>query len=131
MLCTCRKMRHALHCRSAGTDHSDALIGQLIQAALGRAAGVVVVPAAGMESMAKSRIPGMPGSLGRFNGPLAGETKRARMTSAIGAHNKRSSSSKVQLLNPGLKQRAVIEVEVPADGAAGKNLGAWEYFPGM
>ena len=33
-------------------NHRDALVSQLIQPTLGRAAGVVVVPAAGMESMA-------------------------------------------------------------------------------
>ena len=88
-------MRHALHCRCPRADYGDALIGQLVQTALGRAAGVVVVPAAGMESMAlKVADSRNAREFGAFKGPLASETKRARMTSprSVLTNQRRSSS---------------------------------------
>ena len=45
-------MRHALHGGGAGTDDADALVGKLVHArARGITAGVIVIPAAGVERM--------------------------------------------------------------------------------
>ena len=42
-------VRNDLHGRGAGADDPDALVGQAVQAAVRVAAGVVVVPPAGVE----------------------------------------------------------------------------------
>jgi hypothetical protein len=45
-----------LHGGSAGADDADALVAQLVQVAVAVAAGVVVVPAAGVERVALERV---------------------------------------------------------------------------
>ncbi len=50
LLAGAREMRHALHGSGAGADDADALVGQLFhQRARRVAAGVIVIPAAGVE----------------------------------------------------------------------------------
>src|SRR6185312_8495699 len=52
LLAGAREMRHALHGSGAGADDADALVLQLLhQRALGVAAGVVIIPPAGVERM--------------------------------------------------------------------------------
>ena len=60
------EMRYALNRRRAGTDDAYALVSQLVQAAGGIAAGIVVIPTAGVEGVPfELSIPGIAGSLGR------------------------------------------------------------------
>ena len=61
-----REMRHALHRGCAGADDRDAFVGELVHRRTGRiAAGVGVVPAAGVERMSFERFDaGNAGQLG-------------------------------------------------------------------
>ena len=86
------------------------------------AAGVGVVPAAGVERVAarRSRRPGCPGSFGRCSGPLAMMTKRARMRSPrlVETIQRRVSSSQRRSVTSVCRQRALVEPEVSGDVAA-------------
>ena len=46
------EMRHALDRRGAGADYGNALIGQLVQVAVGITPGIGIIPAAGVETVA-------------------------------------------------------------------------------
>ena len=99
---------HALHGGGAGADDADALAGEPVEAPVGVAAGVVVVPAAGVERVAlrTTRCPGMPGSFGRCSGPLAMHTKRARSSSPrLVATIQRARRRPTQRRDLGLEQR--------------------------
>ncbi len=49
LLCAGAEMRHALDGCGTGSDDADALVGELVEATVGVAAGVVVVPSTGVE----------------------------------------------------------------------------------
>ena len=71
-----------LHRRGAGADDADGLVAEPGQAPARIAAGVVVVPPAGVERMAREGLDaGMPGSFGRWSGPLPMTTNRATSSS--------------------------------------------------
>ena len=62
---------HALHRGGAGADDADPLVAQAGEVAVGIAAGVVVVPAAGVEGMALEIADARdPGQLGPVQGPI-------------------------------------------------------------
>ena len=121
------EVRHALHRGRAGADDADALVGQAGEVPVGVAAGVVVVPAAGVERVARGtpRCRGSPGSFGRCSGPLAMHDEAgAHGVAAVGRHDParvvvvpRSPSTSVW------KQASSVEAVVLADRpAVGEDL---------
>ena len=115
-------MGHALHRRRAGADDADALVGQLgHRRAEGIAAGIGIVPAAGVE-----RVPGEgldarnAGQLGDMQrpGPQADELG-GEDVAAVGAdHPARPAGIPGQLLDLGVEQRVPVEPEMLADAPA-------------
>src|SRR5713226_8398882 len=69
-------MRHALNRGRPGANDSDAFVRKLVQAARGITAGVVVVPATGVEGMPLELLdPGDRGELGPVQGPARHDHK--------------------------------------------------------
>ena len=104
------EMRDALHGGGAGADDADALVGELVERRTRRvAAGVVVVPAAGVEAVAlrRSRCRGCPAASGgaagrspsRRSGARIASPRLVRMIQRVGA------SSQSQLGDLGLTGR--------------------------
>ena len=56
MLRTACEMRHALHRRRTGADDADCLAGQLVQPAGTVSARILIIPATGMEGVARKRL---------------------------------------------------------------------------
>ena len=83
MLGISAEVRNQLHARGAGSDERDALVRQLVQPAVGVAAGVVVVPARRVEDVPLEVLD--PGDAGQLRAgctsPAVMTTKRARMSS--------------------------------------------------
>src|SRR3569623_2779766 len=113
-------MRHALHGGRAGADDADALVGEPRQPAFRAAAGVAVVPAAGMEAMS-FKTPDA-GNAGQFwpAERTAGEDNETR-ADAIAAIGLDQPARRALLpghpRDDGLKQRTLVKAEVAADAA--------------
>ena len=112
----------ALHRRGAGADDADPLVGQLVHRRPDRvAAGVVVVPAAGVEGVALEVLEaGDAGELRHVQRPGAhGEELRRELVAAVGADDPRVTVVvPLQVRDLGVEQRVVVEAELLPDALA-------------
>ena len=115
-------MRNTLHCSRAGADDRDALIGQTLHArARGVAAGVGVVPATGVERLARERFePGNAGQLGHVQTARAEahELRREIITAMREDVPARIRRVPAQRLDFGVEQRLVIQAVLSTDAPA-------------
>ena len=111
-------MRHALNrCRSR-PDDAHALVSEFVQAASGVAAGVVVVPPAGVEGMSLELLdPWNRGQLGPVQGPARHDDKaRLEDIAAIGGDRPAPCFLiPARLFDLRLEAGLLIEIEVLAD----------------
>ena len=115
------EMRHALHGRRAGADDADALVAQTRQVAVGIAAGVGVVPAAGVERVSRERLDaGDPGQLGSIERPVRHDDEvRLHPVAAVGRDDPaRAVLVPAHLGHFRLEARVAVEIVLAADGAA-------------
>ena len=118
------QVRHALHGRGAGADDRDPLVGQPVHRRAGRvAAGVVVVPAAGVERVPRERrrSRGCPAASGTCSGPVPMATKlrgEVRRRGWCGRSSASAASSQLRSGHLGVEQRVVVEAEVLPDALA-------------
>ncbi len=112
-------MRHALHRCGAGADDGDALVLQLVQwRAKSIAAGVIIVPAAGVEAVTLEAVqPRNPRQLGHMQRPrphadiIGGEA-----VTAIGGDDPDALALIPDHVgHPGVEQRLVIQAKGAAD----------------
>jgi hypothetical protein len=112
-------MRHALDGSSTGPDNPDPLVGQSVhQRARRIAAGVIVIPSAGMERVSPERF--NTGDTGEFwdvqrTRPHADELRRAAIGVDVPA---RPGFVPFQIHDLGVKQRVVVETILFADALA-------------
>ncbi len=117
-----RQVRDALHRGGAGADDADALVGELLhERTAGVAAGVVVVPPAGVEGVpAEALDAGDAGQLRPVQRPGPdGDELGADLVAAVGADDPaRRVVVPAQLGDPGREAGVVVEPEVPGDALA-------------
>ena len=128
------QMRHALHRRRAGADDADALVGEAGEVPLRVAAGIGIVPAAGVEGMALEALDA------RNAGQLGPVQRTVRLDDEAGLHRvaaigaddpARRGLVPVEAGDFGLEAGVAVEIEVPADGAAMlEDLGRGRVFGG-
>ena len=120
------EVRHALHRGGARADDADALVGEPVEAAVGVAAGVVVVPAARVERVALERLDaGDARQLRPVQRPVRHHDEpRAHRVAAVGRDDPATVGVvPAQLGDLGLEAGVAIEVEVLADRpAVGEDL---------
>ena len=119
-----RQVRDALHRGRAGADDADPLVGELVHRRAGSrvAAGVVVVPPAGVEGVAaeRARSRGCPGSFGAVQraGAHAHELG-GQLVAAVGRDDPaRRCLVPLELGDLGGEQRVVVEAELSGDAPA-------------
>ena len=117
-----REVRNALNGRGAGADDADALVGEPGHRRAERiAAGIGVVPAAGVEGMPGERLDARDaGQLGNMQrtGAEADEL-RGEDVAAVGADDPtRPAGVPGQVFDLGVEQGVVVEAEMPADAPA-------------
>ena len=115
-------MRHALHGRGAGADDADALVRQFVhQRARRIAAGVIVIPAAGVERVSLEGLDAFDaGQFWHMQRPRAhADELRGEGIAAIGADGPaRFGLVPVEAHDLGMEQRVVVEAVLPADALA-------------
>src|SRR5579885_211701 len=112
------EMRHALNRRGAGADHGNALVAQLVQISGGIAAGVLVIPSAGVKRVALESIDsGDAGKFGAVERP-AGHDHEAGAQAIVTIGRDNPSAFLVapdHVPDLGLKQGSAVEIELLSD----------------
>ena len=128
-----RQIRHALHGGGAGADDADALVRQLVhRRARGIAAGVVVIPPAGVERMSLEAFDARYArQFGDVQRPGAhADELRGEGVAAVGVDDPaRIRLVPFQISDLGMKQRVVVEAKLRADAPAMReDLGRMRVF---